>query len=92
METVRLGWSLTMLGAETRDVMTMRLGGLAGLWPLPSGEAQRMVEEKAPAFADAWAEGTLALVRGESSAAALDAALLPLRSQTRTNLTRLSDS
>lgn len=90
IETMRLGWTVGQLGAESCDVMTLRIGGMAGLWDLPQGEIERMVEEKQPAFADAWVFGTLALVRGESSAAALDAALTPLHDRARDNRLRLS--
>ena len=90
LDTMRLGWTVARLSLDSQEVVTMRLAGLAGLWPLPPGEAMRMVTEKGPAFADAWSSGATAWAMGESSTAAMDATLDPLHRRARANRQRLS--
>jgi hypothetical protein len=90
LDTIRLGWTIARLTLDAQEVVTMRLTGFAGLWPLPPGEAMRMVAEKGPAFADAWSSGAMALVRGKTSSAAMDATLNPLHRRARANRKRLS--
>lgn len=90
LDTMRLGWTVAQLSLDSQEVVTMRLAGLAGLWPLPPGEAMRMVAEKGPAFADAWSSGAMAWAMGETSSAAMDATLDPLHRRARANRQRLS--
>lgn len=90
IDTMKLGWAMARLGMESQQVMAWRLSGLAGLWTLPNGEAERMIAEKPKAFADAWMRGTMALVHGASHPGALGASLHPLQRKARANNKRLS--
>jgi hypothetical protein len=91
-DTMRLGWSMARLGLEAQTVMAIRIAGLAGLMVLPPGEAMRMVQEKGPAFSDAWMKGAVALASGAGVPAAMGLALKPLHRKAQANRKRLTRS
>lgn len=76
--------------AEAQAVIAYRCLGLVGLWPQSPGERQRMVKEKAPAFAASMAAATRSLMAGQSPDKIIDAAVRPIRRKTRANASRLS--
>ncbi len=80
-------WTLM---AETQTVMTLRIMGMAGLWPVHPDENERMVSEKGPAFARAMVAGSLAAMRGASPDRVAMAAMRPLGRKTRANVKRLT--
>ncbi|MBY5931771.1 antifreeze protein [Tateyamaria omphalii] len=82
-------YSLTYLALETQAVMTMRILGMAGLWPVTRSENKRMLDEKLSAMTEAqWAMWRASLGLGGPSAV-LAAGLRPLRVKTRSNARRL---
>ncbi len=89
-DAMRLGWAVARLGVEAQTVMAIRIAGLAGLMALPPGEAMRMVEEKAPAFTDAWLKGAVAMASGAGVPAAMGVALKPLHRKAQANRKRLT--
>ena len=76
--------------AEAQAVIGFRVLGMAGLWAVAPSENDRMVSEKAPAFAAAMRGGTLAAMSGKSAAQILDATVRPLGRKTRANSRRLA--
>jgi hypothetical protein len=78
-----------MLVLETQAVMTMRLLGMAGAWSVLPSENNRMVSEKAPAFASAAQAATRAAMAGAPPLAVADAWARPLRRRTGANARRL---
>ena len=75
---------------EVQTVMTLRLTGLAGWHRLPAGEAFRMVAEKPPAFAEAFAGWQKAALAGKDFGAQGAAFARPLSRKARANRTRLT--
>lgn len=88
-DMMQLGWSAARLMAETQMVMTLRLWGMAGLWPVAASETNRMVSEKAPAFAEAQMAMAQAAMRGKRPDEIMAAGLRPLRRKTGANSRRL---
>lgn len=87
-------WSLSMkttqMLVEAQLVITMRIWGLAGAWPMTPGESTRMWAEKGPAFVKASNAATLAVLHGKGPAKVAEAALKPIGSKTRSNVRRLT--
>lgn len=75
---------------DVQTVMALRLMGLAGAWTMPPGEALRMVAEKPPAFAQAWAAWQKAVLSGADWDASNRAFSAPLSRKARGNRTRLT--
>jgi hypothetical protein len=88
-DMMELGWAWSRLMAETQTVMTLRLLGMAGVWPVAPGENNRMVSEKAPAFARAQLAMTRAAMRGARPDQIIAAGLKPLGRKTGSNSRRL---
>ena len=87
---MRSGSDLAMLAWETQLVMTMRLMGMAGFWSVVPTESDRMMSEKAPAFAEAIRAATGAAMSGCRPDEVAVAWARPLRKRTRANARRLS--
>ena len=88
-DMMELGWAWSRLMAETQMVMTLRIMGMAGVWPVAPGENNRMVFEKAPAFARAQLAMTRAAMRGARPDQIVAAGLKPLGRRTGANSRRL---
>lgn len=89
-ELLRTGFQFSLLMAETQAVMAYRIMGMAGMWPVTSGENRRMIQEKGPAFAEAMAASAMAAAKGQRPDQVVAAAIRPLRRKTRSNSRRLS--
>ncbi|EPX75950.1 hypothetical protein [Salipiger mucosus] len=74
---------------EAQSVVTYRVLGMAGLWPVPDTEMMRMTVEKAPAFFDGWWSAALAMTRGEPAHAVVGAFTAPLARAAQSNRRRL---
>jgi hypothetical protein len=85
----RLGQRTARMMAEAQTVVTLRILGLAGFWPVPQSEHYRMVFEKAPAFMRAGSNATVAALRGERADRIAAAALRPVSARTHANAQRL---
>lgn len=85
----RGGIELTNLLVETQMVMAYRTLGMIGLWSVAPGENQRMVAEKAPAFAEAALAASRAAMAGRRPDEIVGAWMRPLRRKTRSNMRRL---
>lgn len=80
---------MTELMLNTQTVMTLRLLGMSGAIPAPRGENDRMVAEKAPAMAKAYAAGAKAAMSGSTPDQIMSAAMAPLSRKVRANRKRL---
>lgn len=76
--------------AEAQLVISLRLAGLAGLWPMPPEEGYRMVAEKVAASQASVQAAIMAGMRGGSVGQVATAAIAPYRKHTRANARRLS--
>ncbi|MBM9594246.1 antifreeze protein [Roseitranquillus sediminis] len=85
----RTGVELGALMVETQMVMAYRFMGMAGLWAVAKTENQRMVDEKAPAFAEAAIAAGVAVMQGQGPDKVVGAWVRPLRSKTSSNMRRL---
>lgn len=86
----RQSLALTTLMVEAQTVIALRMMGLAGVWPVPRNETQRMIREKPPVFAESLVAANRALWLGQGPEAALTAWTRPLARKTRSNRKRLS--
>ncbi|MGA0539195.1 antibiotic ABC transporter [Neotabrizicola sp. VNH66] len=89
-EMLSLGLRSTAMLSEAQMVISLRLMGFAGFWPVSSGEGMRMVTEKLEALHEAQMAALNTMARGGSAAAVAEAALKPVRRRTRANARRLS--
>jgi hypothetical protein len=80
---------MTALALDTQAVMALRLMAMSGAIPARRGENDRMVNEKAPAMADAYAAATKAVMAGKSPDMIISAAIAPLTKKVRANRKRL---
>ncbi|MET4100974.1 hypothetical protein ABIE58_000390 [Roseovarius sp. MBR-78] len=78
------------LFAEAQMVVTLRLAGMVGLWPVARDEAHRMIAEKAPALIGAAADAQSAALAGQRLDQIMLAAITPLAGAARDNRLRLS--
>ena len=78
------------LASDAGTVVTLRLMGMAGAWPLPRHEASVMVQEKPAAFSDAFVASSRAAWAGKSPSTIVRAGLEPLSDRARSNRKRLS--
>ena len=80
---------MTSLILDTHTVMTLRLMGMSGAIPAEQDENNRMVAEKGPAMADAYAAGAKAAMAGSTPDQIMSAAMAPLSEKVRANRERL---
>lgn len=87
-------WSLGLqtgaMMAEAQTVITLRLCGMAGLWPTRPLETTRMMTEKWPAFIEAARAAGAAAMTGHGPHRIAEEALRPIRRKTQANSRRLS--
>ena len=83
------GIATAQLMVETHTVVTLRVLGMAGLWPVAPGETQRTWREKPGAFVEAGGSAITALLTGKRPDQVVEAAVRPLRRRTRANSRRL---
>jgi len=81
--------SLELL-AEVQMVVSMRLAGMIGLWPVETDETHRMFTEKGPALMGAASDAQTAALAGQRLDEILIAAITPLTGTARDNRVRLS--
>lgn len=89
-QMLRLMTQTSQMLAEAQTVFTLRLMGMAGLWPVSAQENSRMVSEKALAVMAASRAAGRAIAAGKMPAEVALAALKPVRARTRRNATRLA--
>jgi len=77
------------LAFEAQAVVTMRMMGMAGIWPVAKSESRRMLAEKPPAFAKAAAVATTKAIRGGRVDEVVSVAAKSLTTKTRANRKRL---
>ena len=82
--------TLGLLTAEAQAVVTMRVLGMAGLWPVTPTENRRMFSEKSTALVAAQVGMTKAAMSGHSPSDVVAAGLRPFRQKTRSNARRLT--
>ena len=85
-----LGLRTTWMLAEAQTVITLRLWGMAGLWPVSPSETSRMVSEKWPAFLQSAGAAGAAMMKGHGPDRIAEAALIPIGRRTRANSRRLA--
>ena len=78
------------LFAEAQMVVSMRLAGMFGLWPVGTDETHRMMSEKGPALMGAARDAQTAALAGQRLDEIMIAAITPLTGTTRDNRVRLS--
>jgi hypothetical protein len=81
--------SLELL-AEAQMVVSMRLAGLMGVWPVGRDETHRMISEKGPALIGAASDAHGAAMAGRRLDEIMIAAITPLTDTARENRVRLS--
>ena len=81
--------AVAQLAEDTQWVLAMRLLGLSGVWSLPYGESQAMIDEKFPAFTEAALSGTFAMMSGGSPDRVFRETLEPISSKASANRERL---
>jgi len=86
----RLQIDTAQMMAQANMVIALRMMGMAGTWPVPAREAQRMVAEKGPALAAAGMAAGWAALAGAAPAAVAAAWLRPVGRKTRANARRLT--
>lgn len=87
---MRLALRAQTMMAEAQTVMTLRMMGMFGLWPMGAGEPGRMVTEKIEALQEAQLALFRAAMKGADPTAMAEAALRPVRRRTRANAERLT--
>ncbi|MEP3436635.1 MAG: hypothetical protein ABJN75_07635 [Hoeflea sp.] len=85
----RTSIDLGTLALETQAVVTMRMMGMAGLWPVAKSENKKMVKEKLPAFAKAATSAAGTAMRGGRPDEAVSVAAKSLTRKARANRKRL---
>ncbi|PWW01739.1 hypothetical protein DFR52_102403 [Hoeflea marina] len=85
----RSSMELGALAVETQAVVTMRMLGMAGMWPVETSENDRMMSEKHPAFAKAATAATVTAMRGGRMDEIVSAATKSLTTKARANRKRL---
>ncbi len=79
-----------MMLAEAQLVISLRMAGMAGFWPMPPEETFRMVAEKVAASHASVQAAMVAGISGASVGQVASAAIAPYRKQTRANARRLT--
>ncbi len=75
---------------ESQMVMSMRMAGMMGLWPVGMDEPHRMIAEKGPALMGAATDAQAAAWAGQPFDEIMIAAITPLTGTARDNRMRLS--
>lgn len=88
-ELMQMSWRNSVMMAEAQAVIAMRVFGMFGLWPVNSGENNRMVSEKIAAVQEGQAAAMRAMMRGGDAAKVSEAAMRPVRRRTKANVKRL---
>lgn len=88
-ELARTCLGLGLLAVEAQMVMAMRMAGMIGAWSVQPAESRRMVDEKAPAFAEAAYAAGAAALSGRRPDQVMDIWTRSLRRKTRANARRL---
>lgn len=89
-EMWRLQTRTAQMMTEANLVISMRLLGMGGLWPVAQTETRRMVDEKGPAFAEAGMLAWQAAMTGAAPAVIASAWLDPIGRRTSSNMRRLA--
>lgn len=80
---------MSQLMMDTQAVMSLRIMGMSGAIPARKGENDRMIAEKGPALADAYAAGAKAMMAGNTPDQIMSAAMAPLSKKVSANRKRL---
>ncbi len=75
--------------SETQTVMALRLMGMSGMIPAAHGENGRMLSEKGPAMAQAFAAGSKVMMAGGRPDQIMAAAMVPVSTRVSSNRKRL---
>ena len=78
------------LAFETHAVVTMRMMGMAGMWPVAKSENERMMSEKRPAFVKAATAAAKVAMNGGRADEIVSAATKSLTTKARANRKRLA--
>jgi hypothetical protein len=81
--------NMTTLMVDTQTVMALRIMGMSGAIPARHGENDRMIQEKGPAMAKAYAAATEAMLAGGRPDQIMSAAMEPVSKRVRSNRKRL---
>lgn len=87
---LRPAMEATQMMVEAQHVITLRLAGMAGFWPMGQAENQRMVDEKVAALQESARAAMKTGMAGGTAGAVVLAAVKPLRRRTRANVARLN--
>ena len=82
--------TLGCLAVEAQTVITLRMMGMSGLWPVTAGENNRMFREKASALMASQIGMTKAAMSLQNPQDVVAAGLKPYRRKTRSNARRLT--
>lgn len=85
----RAGIEVGTLAFEAQAVVTMRMMGMAGIWPVAKSENRRMLSEKPPAFIKAAAAATNKAAKGGRIDEVVSVAAKSLSTKARANRKRL---
>jgi hypothetical protein len=80
---------LGLMLIEAQNVISLRLMGMAGFWPVAPQENSRMVSEKVEAMIQATTDVHRVTMNGGSPDEIAAAAIAPMRDATRANSARL---
>ncbi len=89
-QMMKLQSAFSTLMLDTHAVMSLRMMGMVGAIPSEDDENTRMVEEKAPAFAEALNALTNAALSGYRPDQIMAAGMAPLQREVSSNRARLS--
>lgn len=81
---------MARIASEAQTVITLRLAGMAGVWPMSPVEGLRMVTEKVEAGQASAQAAMRAGLAGKGPGQVAMAALQPVRRKTRANARRLT--
>ena len=80
---------MTTLMVDTQTVMALRIMAMSGAIPARHGENDRMMQEKGPAMAKAYAAATEAMFAGGRPDQIMSAAMKPVSKRVSSNRKRL---
>lgn len=75
---------------EARQVIALRMAGMAGVWSIGPDESRRMVDEKVAALTESVKAAFAAGAAGTSAAAVAMPGIRPLRRRTKANARHLT--
>lgn len=82
--------SAVQLTADTNYVVAMRIMGLSGVWSVPDGENNTMIQEKFPAFTEAVISAALTALSGRGPDRVMHALIAPISEKANENRIRLA--